>query len=110
MEGFPYRSLRDWLSFLDAQVDLVHNNKEIDIRGEVAAISRKIAYTDGPAVIHENIKGYPNWRLHSDGLTAYRRIARGLGLDSSSPGEIRRVLLEKLKGKPLKPKEVATGP
>ncbi|HVO65986.1 MAG TPA: UbiD family decarboxylase [Syntrophales bacterium] len=110
MGGFPYRSLREWLAFLDGQGDLVHNKREVDIRGEVAAISRNIARTDGSAVVHENIKGYPNWRLHSDGLTAYRRIARGLGLDSTSPGEIRKILVERLKRKPAKPKEVTTGP
>ncbi|OPY65832.1 MAG: 3-octaprenyl-4-hydroxybenzoate carboxy-lyase [Syntrophorhabdus sp. PtaU1.Bin050] len=110
MSKFPYRDLREWFAFLDEQGDLVHVKKEIDMKGEVAAISRKIAQVDGAAVVFENIKGYPNWRLYSDGLTTRRRIAWALGMDSASPGDIRQSLIERLKGKPTTPKEVATGP
>ena len=109
--GFPFRSLRDWISFLDRQGDIVHNKEEVDIWGEVAAISSKIAQVDGPAVIYENIKGFPGWKLHSDGLTAHRRVAQALGLTAGeTPARIREVLIEKLTKKPVKPRKVETGP
>jgi 3-polyprenyl-4-hydroxybenzoate decarboxylase len=60
---FPFRSLRDWFAFLEEKGDIVHNKEEVDIWGDVASISGKIVRTDGPAVIHENIKGFPTWRL-----------------------------------------------
>ena len=50
VKGFPFKSLRDWLTFLDEQGDIVHNREEVDIWGDVAAISRKIARTNGSAV------------------------------------------------------------
>jgi UbiD family decarboxylase len=80
MPEFPFKSLRDWIDFLRERGQVVENNKEVDLQGEIAAISRKIALTGGPAVLHNNIKGYPGWRIFSDGLTTRQRTAWALGL------------------------------
>jgi UbiD family decarboxylase len=80
MPEFPFRSLRDWIDFLKEKGQLVENDQEVDLNGEVAAISRKIALTGGPAVLHHNIKGFPGWRIFSDGLTTRQRTAWALGL------------------------------
>jgi len=80
MPEFPFRSLREWITFLKAQGQVVENDVEVDLHGEVAAISRKIALTGAPAVLHNKIKGYPGWRIFSDGLTTRQRVAWTLGL------------------------------
>ncbi|MEW5723176.1 MAG: UbiD family decarboxylase [Thermodesulfobacteriota bacterium] len=105
MPEFPFTSLRDWIAFLKAQGQLVENKEEVDLQGEVAAVSRKIALTDGPAVIHNNIKGYPGWRIFTDGLTTRQRAAWALGLPEQGLGlnlAERQARLEKKKPVVLK--------
>lgn len=108
MARFPFDSLRDWIDYLRDQGQLVENGEEIDIQGEVAAISRKIALTSGPAVLHTNIKGYPGWRIFSDGLTTRQRTAWAMGM---SEDKLVTKMAEKSSSlEKIKPKEVADGP
>lgn len=101
MAAVKYRSLRDWIEFLEKQGDLVRNKEEVDIWGEISTISYKIGQTDGPAVLHENIKGYPGWRVFSDGLTTRRRQLWALDLP---PEESLQAIIERMaKAKPIKP-------
>lgn len=80
MPNFPFQSMRDWIEYLKDKGQLVENDQEVDLQGEVAAISQKISLTDGPAVLHNRIKGYPGWRIFSDGMTTRQRAAWALGL------------------------------
>lgn len=103
-----FESLRDWITFLEQQGDLARNKEEVNIWGDISAISRKIARTDGPAVLHENIEGYPGWRVFSDGLTTRRRQL--WTLDVPAEGAL-QITLDKLKGgKPAKPVIVEQAP
>ncbi len=104
MAEFPFKSLRDWIEFLEKKDRLVRNKEELDLRLEGNAISRRIVETNGPAVLHENVKGYPGWRLFSDGLTTYERQSWVFDMD------FREALSQIPKRKPIKPVEVATGP
>jgi len=109
MAEFPFRSLRDWIEFLESKGQLVRNKVEVDLRdGDVATISRRIRETNGPAVIHENVKGYPGWNIFSDGLTTRERIAWALGLEEK--GLVQKIGDMLMKLKPVKPMEVSTGP
>jgi UbiD family decarboxylase len=105
---FPFRSLRDWFAFLEEKGDIVHNKEEVDIWGDVAAISGKIARTDGPAVIHENIKGFPTWRLCTDGLATRRRQL--WALNAPEDGYLQAINQRLSQNKPLKPVKVDSGP
>lgn len=106
--GFPFRDLRDWMHFLDEQGDLVKNQTEVDIRGEVAVISRKIARTSGPAILHENVKGYPGWRILADTLTTRRRMLWALELPAK---DTTKAVAERIvKGKAIPPKVLEDGP
>jgi len=108
MSQFPFKSLRDWIDFLKERGQLVENKEDVDLRGEVAAISRKIALTNGPAVVHHRIKGYPGWRIFSDGLTTRQRSAWALGI---SEDRIVTNLADKLKRlDKVKPVIVKDGP
>ena len=105
---FPFRSLRDWMEFLEEKNDLVYNDKPVNTEGDISAISRRIAKEDGPAMIHNNIEGYPGWRVFSDGLAARRRQIWAVNID---PDTAAQTLAEKLdKSKPVKPKLVDDGP
>ena len=108
MSKYPYKSLRDWITFLRGQGQLVDNNEEVELQGEVAAISRKIASNGGPAVLHHKIKGYPGWQIFSDGLTNRKRIAWAL---MESEEELAAKVSQKMSsGDKHKPVQVETGP
>lgn len=85
MGQFPFKSLRQWIDHLSATNQLVSNSQEVDLRGEIGAISRRICLTEGPAVLHSRVQGYPGWRIFSDGLTTRHRQAMALGLVSDYP-------------------------
>jgi len=87
MAKFPFKDLREWIEFLEEKGELARNKEEVSLKGEVASISEKIARTGGKAVLHENIKGYPGWRIFSDGLTTRQRIAWALGLMPEEMGQ-----------------------
>ena len=80
MAEYPFTSLRDWIEFLEDKDLLAHNHAEVDLYGDVAAISRRICETRSKAVVHHNIKGYPGWKIFSDGLTTRERQAMALGM------------------------------
>ncbi len=106
--GFPFRDLREWMNYLGEQGDLVKNQTEVDIRGEIAAISRKIARTGGPAILHENVTGYPGWRILSDTLATRRRLLWALDLPAK---DTTKVVAERIvKGPAIEPRVVDTGP
>lgn len=92
-QQFPFDSMRDWIEFLRDRGQLVQNDQEVDLQGEVAAISGKIALTGGPAVLHTNVKGYPGWRRFCDGLATRQRMAWALDLPEAG---IFTALAEKL--------------
>jgi 2,5-furandicarboxylate decarboxylase 1 len=108
MSSKPTKSLEEWINFLDSKGQLVRNDREVETRNEISAISKMTAKTQGSAVLHTNISGYPGWRIFHDGFLTRERIGWGFDVD---PDNIIPELIEKLKNaKPIKPKEVETGP
>jgi len=106
MPEFPFRSMREWLDFLDSKGELIHNKEEVDLTGDVSAISYKACRTGEGAIIHENIQGYPGWRIASNTLLGRRRQAWVLN------AEQRNILPEiapKIDAR-IPPMEVSTGP
>lgn len=107
--GWPFADLREWIAFLENRNDLVRNETEADLRGDVSACAKVIADTEGPAILHEKIKGYPGARVFSDGLTARRRQAWGFGVET--PEQLFSYIPEILNSRePVKPTVVPTGP
>ena len=107
MGKFPFRSLRDWVEFLEERNDLLRNKEEVDIWGDISTISHETARKDGSAVIHENVRGYPKWRVFSDGLTARRRQLWASNLPESGTLE---AVLKTLSKSVIKPEKVESGP
>ena len=105
---YPFCSLRDWIKFLEEKGDLVQNNEKVNIEGDIAAISRRIAKAEGPAVIHNNIEDYPGWRVFSDGLTTRKRQLSALNIEAPKAVQLMGEKLEK--SKPVKPVKVDDAP
>ncbi|MDY6861836.1 MAG: UbiD family decarboxylase, partial [Thermodesulfobacteriota bacterium] len=79
MTTFPFKSMREWLSFIDKKDELLHITDEIDLRTDITGVHHFLSDEakwgkNSPAVIFENIKGYPGWRLTTCSfLTPQRR-------------------------------------
>ncbi len=68
-----FKDFRDYLDRLEKHGMLLRITKEVSPRFEIAAGIRKISDTNGPALLFENVKGYPGWRVVG-GLFATRRL------------------------------------
>ena len=81
---FPFKSLEDWIAFLESKGQIIRNSKEVELRNEISAISKKVSQTQGPAVLHNNILGYPGWHIFHDGLTTLERVAWSFGVQKEN--------------------------
>ena len=101
-----FEDLRGYLKHLEEQRQLARVSDEVDVKYEIAAGIRKTSDIEGPALLFENIKGFPGWRVLG-GLFATRKlIALGLGVPEDK-------LLERyltLEDKRIPPAMVSTGP
>src|SRR6266699_4342850 len=78
-----YQDLRDWIQIADEMGEL-KTLKGCDWNLEIGAITEIVAHKeDGPAVLFEDIKGYPTgYRVLSNSLASRKRLALTLGLPS----------------------------
>lgn len=96
-------SMREFVEFLEKEGELFKVKAEIDPKLEVAGLQKKI--DSGPALLLENVKGYPNMRIIT-GMIEENKICKLWGADRRSA---------KLKGieavkHPLPPKVVKEAP
>src|ERR1044071_7575330 len=101
-----FEDLRGYLQHLEQQGQLKRVSEEVDTKYDIAAGIRKTSDIEGPALLFENIKNFPGWRVLG-GLFATRKlIALGLGVPEDQ-------LLERyltLEDKRIPPATVSTGP
>lgn len=105
MAQFPFRSMREWITFLDERGELLRISEPVDLRGEVAALAQSVREMRGPAVLCDNVKGYPGWRLAFNTLGTEQRLAWASGLDRVDLHELAPVV-DRL----APPMQVSTGP
>src|SRR5437773_10473658 len=75
-----FEDLRGFLTHLESQRQLLRVKDAVDAKYEIAAGTRKTSGIEGPALLFENVKGYPGWR-GLGGLVATRNLgALGLGV------------------------------
>jgi len=76
-----YQDLRDWIQIADEMGEL-KTLKGCDWNLEIGAITELVHHKeDGPAVLFEDIKGYPKgYRVLSNSLSSRKRLALTLGL------------------------------
>jgi len=75
-----FEDLRGFLTHLESHKQLLRVKDAVDVKYEIAAGMRKTSDIEGPALLFENVKGYPGWRVLG-GLFATRKlVALGLGV------------------------------
>jgi 4-hydroxy-3-polyprenylbenzoate decarboxylase len=99
-------SVRAALEYLDSKGDVLHITKEVDpLKPEIAGIQRGL--DEGPALLFEKIKGFPNFRNCGNILSRRDRIVDLY--DAKDQMELKE-RFRKAIIKPLAPKIVSEGP
>ncbi|HEX4065323.1 MAG TPA: UbiD family decarboxylase [Acidobacteriaceae bacterium] len=96
--------LRDWIKTLDKAGELRRIREEVDPLLEIAEITDRVSKSGfgaaskgapgGPALLFENVKGYPGARVLMNQFGSQRRMKLALGVDSLDEiaGRIRALL------------------
>jgi len=75
-----FEDLRGFLENLERANQLLKVSREVDTQYEIAAGIRKTSDVEGPALLFDNVKNHPGWRVLG-GLFATRKlVAMGLGV------------------------------
>lgn len=101
-----FEDLRGFLSHLESQKQLLRVKDEVAVKYDIAAGMRKTSDIEGPALLFENIKDYPGWRVLG-GLFATRKLV-ALGLGVPQEKMLERYLT--LEDRRIEPELVANGP
>src|SRR4030067_1876109 len=72
------KSMREYLDFLDKEGELLPLKGEVAPIVQMSAIGKKL--DGGPALLFENVKGYPGARTHY-GTIEDRKLAKAMGTD-----------------------------
>ena len=103
-----FNNFREYLDYLDEEGKLARVKKEVDPRFEIAAGIRKASDTDGPALLFERVKGYPDWKVAAGLFATQKLLALAFGADDDERKLVERYL--EVDQKRVKPKLVGTGP
>jgi 2,5-furandicarboxylate decarboxylase 1 len=101
-----FEDLRGYLSHLEEQGQLLRVKEEVDVKYEIAAGIRRTSDVEGPALLFENVKEFPGWRVLG-GLFATRTLV-ALGLGVPQEQMLERYLT--LEDKRIPPEIVSSGP
>ncbi len=85
-----YSDLREWIKALEKAKEIRHIHQEVDpileiaeIADRVSKFSRAQGYAPGgPALVFENVKGYPGQKVFMNQFGSERRMCLALGVDS----------------------------
>lgn len=105
-----FKDFREYLQYLEKNKKLVEVKEPVDTRFDIAAGIRKTSDIDGPALLFENIKGHPGWRV-AGGVYATQKLtalALGLPVDATEQQMVDRYLM--CQNSTVKPKVISTGP
>lgn len=86
------KSLREHLNLLES-AGLLHSIRaEVDLQHEIGAISARAIDRGGPALVFENIKGYPGMRLAVNLLSSIKHLALVFGTDENEHQIYQRIV------------------
>jgi 4-hydroxy-3-polyprenylbenzoate decarboxylase len=77
-----YDDLRGWIKALDKAGELKRIREAVDPILEIAEITDRVTKKGGPALLFENVKGYPGARVLMNQFGSERRMKMSLGVDS----------------------------
>lgn len=107
------KDMREWIARLEREGELRRVSAEVDWKGEIGAITRKVYSRGGPALLFENIKGHKNTistRLFTGGVATKDRIAMMLDMPRQTKHrDLVEVVRQRAK-KPIEPVLVEGGP
>jgi len=103
-----FKDFRDYLNSLEKNGLLLRVKKEVDVRFEIAAGIRKISDNNGPALLFENIKGHPGWKVVGGLFATPKLMAFALETEEDENKILKRYLEFDQEG--IKPVSVKTGP
>ena len=105
-----YRDLREFIARLETDGRLHRVRREVDWDLELAHVAKINEQQAGPALLFENVKGYPNASVLTSLFTAKERVAMALELPPETRFlEIARSWVQRIKDKRIAPVEVPTG-
>ncbi len=88
-----FKDHRDFFEVLERENELARVKKEVDWDGEAGAISRKTFEHEGPALLFEKIKDYPEGYRISNGTSGtWGRVALSMMLPKNTP--VRKIYRE----------------
>ncbi|HYY69873.1 MAG TPA: UbiD family decarboxylase, partial [Terriglobales bacterium] len=83
-----YNDLRDWISAVDRAGELKRIRAEVDPILEITEITDRVSKSSyggrpgGPALLFENVRGYPGWQVLINQFGSARRMQMALGVGS----------------------------
>lgn len=104
----PYDDLRGYLQLLEERGMLKRITAEVDPDAELGAICYRDLVKDGPGLLFENIKGYPDMPLAANVM--YREDQLAAALNGDPNWEDLRDIIQDGMANRLTSKEVPTGP
>ncbi len=108
----PFQDLREFLARLETEDHLRRIRKEVNWNLELAHIAKinEESSAGGKALLFENVKDYPGWRVLTSALTARERLALALELPTTrSLMNLSRDWVERIQGKRVPPRWVNSG-
>jgi 4-hydroxy-3-polyprenylbenzoate decarboxylase len=79
------KDLREFLQAIEASGDLVTVNDQVDWDEELPGLGRLSCERQGPAFMFNNVKDYDGWRVTTNPIATWRRMAVALGLPADTP-------------------------
>lgn len=105
-----YRDLREFIARLETDGRLRRVRREVDWDLELAHVAKINEQDAGPALLFENVKGYPGASVLTSLFTSKERVALALDLPPETRFlEIARSWVQRIKDKRIPPVELRTG-
>lgn len=101
---------RELIEKLNESGDLKTVKRQVDWEYEAGGMVRKTCEENGPALLFENIKDYPEFRMFGSPMATFRRFAVALGLSPDTPARDLVNEYEKRQEKLIKPVMVKNAP
>src|SRR5262245_30638977 len=88
-----YKDIREYLEALESKGLLKRVTAEVDLKHELGAIAARSLERNGPALLFENVKGYPGMPFAANLLTTDERVGIALGTVSDHEKIYEKIVL-----------------
>jgi len=81
-----FSDLREFLEALEGRGWLRRVGDSLSPELEIPEVLRQVMYAGGPAVLFENVRGFPGWRVVGNLFGSLERIKLALGVEQAGGG------------------------